>query len=139
MEPDQLRVAITGGDRGVGLGIAVDCASGFLTSLKLNGEWDALVHSAGNPPGGGLTETDDELWDRTMAIDVRCAFVLARESAPAKADWVRYKIPVGRLGEVADVVGVARFLLSAASGFVNGARIPCNGGLNATQADGPPL
>jgi len=190
-----------------------DGAKGFLDALKAHGgQWNALVHSAGNPPGGGLTDTDDELWDRTMGVHVRSAFVLARGLAPAlaesgwgrivaisstagqqayrdhvayctakaalemfvqtlalelggsgvtanaiaptviltklgaevwgqdpqKTQWIKDKIPVGRLGEVTDVVGVARFLLSDDSAFVNGARIPCDGGLNVTQADGPP-
>lgn len=251
-------VVITGGDRGIGLGIALDCAAHgdaiaicgrddaaleqarqqlidagaglvlavksdlatstgaaeFVDELRASGlVWNALVHAAGNPPSGGLAATDDDLWDRTMSIHVRSAFVLARELAPAmaaagwgriiaisstagqqayrdhvayctakaalemlvqslalelgrsgvtansiaptviltklgrevwggnpqKAAWIVDKIPVGRLGEVDDVVGVARFLLSDDSRFVNGARIPCDGGLNVTQADGPPV
>lgn len=251
------RVLITGGDRGIGLGIALDCAQrgdaiaicgrddhaletasarlretgaqfvlpvyADLATPSGAGElvdelhrsdmtWNAFVHSAGNPPAGGLAATDDALWDRTMTVHVRSAFVLARALAPSmvtegwgriiaisstagqqayrdhvayctakaglemlmqslalelggsgvtansiaptviltklgrevwggnpqKAAWITDKIPVGRLGEVADVVGVARFLLSDDSAFVNGARIPCDGGLNVTQADGPP-
>lgn len=250
------RVVITGGDRGIGLGIAKDCAargdalaicgrdgqalkdahgellqlgaasvqvcqadladpegaSRLLRELLTAAPWHGLVHAAGNPPEGGLAETSPDVWDRTMNIHVRSAFVLARGLAPAmaaaghgrivtisstageqayrghvaycsakaalemltrtlalelgdrgvtaniiaptviltklgqqvwgeqpeKAAWIRDKIPVGRLGEVSDVAAVAGFLLSDESEFVNGARIPCDGGLNISQADGPP-
>lgn len=38
------------------------------------------------------------------------------------------RIPVGRLGEPADIAAVVMFLASAAAGFVNGATIDVNGG-----------
>lgn len=257
MAPSPRRVVLTGGDRGIGLGIALDCAmrgdhlalcgrdvqaleqaqdqllqagaasvatvqvdlaepngaSHFARKLPdVGGAWNVLVHSAGNPPAGGLAATDETLWDRTMTLHVRSAFVLAQALAPGmidsgwgrivaisstagqqayrdhlayctakaglemlmqslalelggfgitansiaptviltklgrevwggnpeKAEWITRKIPVGRLGEVEDVAAVTRFLLSSDSSFVNGARIPCDGGLNISQADGPP-
>jgi 2-deoxy-D-gluconate 3-dehydrogenase len=59
-------------------------------------------------------------------------------SHPVQAEWLRAKIPAGRLGEVKDVVGLAMFLLDPENTFINGTVIPCDGGLLAGLADGPP-
>lgn len=59
-------------------------------------------------------------------------------SHPVQAEWLKAKIPVGRLGEVKDVVGLAKFLLDPENTFINGVVIPCDGGLLAGLADGPP-
>jgi len=59
-------------------------------------------------------------------------------SHPVQAEWLKAKIPVGRLGEVKDVVGLAMFLLDPENTFINGTVIPCDGGLLAGLADGPP-
>ena len=59
-------------------------------------------------------------------------------SHPVQEEWLRAKIPAGRLGEVKDVVGLAMFLLDPENTFINGTVIPCDGGLLAGLADGPP-
>lgn len=46
----------------------------------------------------------------------------------ARADSILARIPVGRWGQPADIAGVAVFLASAASAYVNGAIIPVDGG-----------
>lgn len=59
-------------------------------------------------------------------------------SNPLQAEWLRAKIPAGRFAEVTDVVELAVFLLGPNNTFVNGAIIPCDGGLLVGYADGPP-
>ncbi|MEO7015555.1 MAG: SDR family oxidoreductase [Leifsonia sp.] len=45
--------------------------------------------------------------------------------------WVRSRTPAGRWGEVKDLVGTLRFLVSSASDFVNGQVIYVDGGMTA--------
>lgn len=42
------------------------------------------------------------------------------------------RIPVGRFGEISDVVNAALFLCSDAASFINGATFPVDGGMSAT-------
>uniref|UniRef100_UPI003CCBD619 SDR family NAD(P)-dependent oxidoreductase n=1 Tax=Aeoliella sp. TaxID=2795800 RepID=UPI003CCBD619 len=59
-------------------------------------------------------------------------------SHPLQAEWLMAKIPAGRFAQVSDVVELAMFLLGPSNTFVNGVIIPCDGGLLAGYADGPP-
>jgi gluconate 5-dehydrogenase len=45
--------------------------------------------------------------------------------------WVRSRTPAGRWGDVKDLVGTLRFLVSSASDFVNGQVIYVDGGMTA--------
>lgn len=47
---------------------------------------------------------------------------------PAKLEWVLGRIPMRRLGELADLYGPVVFLASDASSFVNGHTLPVDGG-----------
>ena len=47
------------------------------------------------------------------------------------SEWVRTRTPAGRWGEVEDLVGTLRFLVSDASNFVNGQIIYVDGGMTA--------
>ena len=46
------------------------------------------------------------------------------------------RVPAGRLGEPEDISALAVFLASPAAGFVNGAAIPCDGGLSYAAREG---
>jgi NAD(P)-dependent dehydrogenase (short-subunit alcohol dehydrogenase family) len=59
-------------------------------------------------------------------------------SHPVQAAWAQAKIPAGRFAEVADVVRLALFLVSPDNSFLNGTLVPCDGGMVAGFADGPP-
>ena len=59
-------------------------------------------------------------------------------SKPVQAAWLREKIPMGRFGEVADIVELAHYLLGPRNAFVSGAVIPCDGAMRAGFADKPP-
>lgn len=54
-------------------------------------------------------------------------------SDPAKADPVKARIPLGRFGEVREVVEPIMFLLSNGSSYVNGQTLPLEGGLMTGQ------
>lgn len=52
-------------------------------------------------------------------------------SSPSKADPLKANIPLGRLGEVNEVVEPIIFLLSDKSSFINGHCLPIEGGYQA--------
>jgi 2-deoxy-D-gluconate 3-dehydrogenase len=52
----------------------------------------------------------------------------ARAQVPGLNEQVLARTPVGRWGKPADLAGMAVFLCSAASDFVTGTAIPCDGG-----------
>lgn len=52
-------------------------------------------------------------------------------SDPAKADPLKKKIPLGRFGEVSEVVEPIVYLLSDKSGYINGHCLPVEGGFLA--------
>ena len=45
-----------------------------------------------------------------------------------RAAWVLDRIPMGRLGDPADLAGAVVFLLSPASGYITGQLLPVDGG-----------
>lgn len=120
------RALVTGGDRGIGAGIAgrlasqgasvclvardrdalteekakieadgADCAvveadlatidgaqAAIAAALDIAPRWDFLVNNAGIPGGPPLLEMDVDLFDRTFAVHVRAAFMLAQALVP---------------------------------------------------------
>ena len=42
------------------------------------------------------------------------------------------RIPIGRFGDLSDVVNAALYLCSDAASFINGASFPVDGGMSAT-------
>ena len=58
-------------------------------------------------------------------------------SKPVQAEWLRGKIPMGRFGEVSDIVDLAHFLLGPHNSFVSGAVIPCDGAMRTGYNDKP--
>jgi Enoyl-(Acyl carrier protein) reductase len=47
---------------------------------------------------------------------------------PDRAAWVLDRVPMGRLGDPADLAGAVVFLLSPASGYITGHLLPVDGG-----------
>ncbi len=62
-----------------------------------------------------------------FATDLTAALV----ADPAFDSWIRGRTPAGRWGQVEDLVGVAVFLASGASDFVNGQTVYVDGGVLA--------
>ncbi|MEM8955262.1 MAG: SDR family oxidoreductase [Verrucomicrobiota bacterium] len=73
-------------------------------------------------PTAVMTEMGKEVWG----------------NQPVRAEWLLSKIPVGRFAEVDDVVRLVLFLVGPDNTFINGAVIPCDGGLLVGLVDGPP-
>ena len=59
-----------------------DCRRLVRESLAGLGRLDYLVHSASNFHRASLEETDEGLWDSSMNVNARAAFLMAREAAP---------------------------------------------------------
>jgi 3-hydroxybutyrate dehydrogenase len=68
-----------------------------------------LVHNAGIAVSAALRDTTDEDWDRTMAVNVRSAFQLARAIVPEMKEgrW-------GRIVHVASTAGLTGYAYTAA-------------------------
>jgi 3-hydroxybutyrate dehydrogenase len=68
-----------------------------------------LVHNAGIALSAPLKDTSDEDWDRTMAINVKPAFRIARALVPemAKAGW-------GRIVNIASTAGLTGYPYTSA-------------------------
>jgi NAD(P)-dependent dehydrogenase (short-subunit alcohol dehydrogenase family) len=54
----------------------------------------------------------------------------------SSAERIRSRIPLGRLGETAEVAALVRFLCSEDAAYVTGASIPVDGGIWLKSADG---
>ena len=76
------------------------------------GEFGVRVNAIA--PGFILTEMTQKLW-----------------SNPAMHEWGKHNTPLGRLGEVEDLIGAAIFLASEASAFMTGQVIYVDGGFSA--------
>ncbi|MGB1510252.1 MAG: SDR family NAD(P)-dependent oxidoreductase, partial [Paracoccaceae bacterium] len=50
---------------------------------------------------------------------------------PAKVEWIKQKIKLGRIGEVEDIMGAVLFLASDASALITGTSILVDGGWTA--------
>ncbi len=72
------------------------------------------VRVNGLAPGFILTDLTQKLW-----------------SDPTMQDWAKTNTPLGRLGEVEDLVGTAVFLASDASAFMTGQTLFVDGGMSA--------
>jgi len=57
---------------------------------------------------------------------------LSEEQLEGFGKWISARLLVGRSGKPEDVAHVVAFLLSPAAGFITGACIPIDGGMNVT-------
>jgi NAD(P)-dependent dehydrogenase (short-subunit alcohol dehydrogenase family) len=68
-----------------------------------------LVHNAGVAPSAPLERTEDDVWEKTMAVNVTAAFRLARALAPEMA-----RTGFGRIVNVASNAGLRGYAYTAA-------------------------
>ena len=84
--------------------------TGFATSLLAEvGRVDVLINNAGIAESASIAETTDELYDRTMAVNVTAPFALTRALLPPMlaAGW-------GRIVAVASNAGLTGYAYSTA-------------------------
>ncbi len=121
---DGVRVAIVGRDKaalasvaaefgGVALVADVTCRDALFVAVEQAerelGPIGICVHNAGIAPSAPLLATDDAIWDRTMAINVKPAFWLAQWLVPKMiaAGW-------GRIVHVASNAGLTGYAYTTA-------------------------
>jgi 3-oxoacyl-[acyl-carrier protein] reductase len=100
----------------------------------IRGQRGVAVYSATKAGLDGLTRSlARELGGRGIRVNSVAPGYLATDMTKGLSDERKQQIirrtPLGRLGTVDDVVGVVRFLLSPAAGFVTGQTIVVDGGL----------
>jgi NAD(P)-dependent dehydrogenase (short-subunit alcohol dehydrogenase family) len=81
----------------------------LLTELAEAGEVDLLINNAGLAESAPLKKTDDSVWERAMAVNLRAPFELSRALAPGMASrkW-------GRIVNVASTAGLKGYRYTSA-------------------------
>jgi 3-hydroxybutyrate dehydrogenase len=98
-----------------GLAVACDVSDGAALAAAIarvreaQGPITICVHNAGIAESAPLAKTSDEIWERTMAVNVTAAFRLAKLVAPdmVKAGW-------GRIVHVASNAGLTGYAYTSA-------------------------
>ena len=85
-------------------------------AVEHGGKLDALAHVLGGFAGGSpVFETDDEVWDRMMALNLRAAFLTIRAAMPRMLDNGYGRIvAVGSRAGVEAVPGLSAYSVSKA-------------------------
>lgn len=68
------------------VGNEFDCAAAITLLADELGPPTALVNNAGVGPPGGIEDVSAEVWDRTIAVNLRGQFLLARAVVPYMGD-----------------------------------------------------
>lgn len=105
--------------------------------------------SGHHSPGYGPAKAALEMWVRELATQYGPSNVRVNAVAPglflsprfmanggALAEQLGRNTPLHRLGQPYEVAATAAFLLTAAAGYINGAVVPVEGGLFATDPSG---
>ncbi|KAG7302696.1 hypothetical protein JYU34_012647 [Plutella xylostella] len=100
---------------------------------------DHAIYSASKAALDGLTRAMAlELGPHGIRVNAVNPTVIMTEMAkvgwsePARANEMKAKIPLGRFGEVSEVVNAVVFLLSERSSMITGVELPIDGGFLAT-------
>jgi NAD(P)-dependent dehydrogenase (short-subunit alcohol dehydrogenase family) len=89
------------------------------------------VHAAGTQYRAAAAAVPVAAWRDLMAIHLDAPFFLStalHRDQLRRAAWVLDRVPMGRLGDPADLAGAVVFLLSPASGYITGQLLPVDGG-----------
>ena len=120
---------VTGAGRSLGraMALAIAAAGGVVAVARTEAQ---LKETAALDPAGHVIPlpadvSDIEHADQLIARARAAADLFAD---PDRAAWVLDRVPMGRLGDPADLAGAVVFPLSPASGYITGQLLPADGG-----------
>ncbi|MGH2741528.1 MAG: SDR family oxidoreductase [Thermoleophilaceae bacterium] len=94
------------------------------------GPVEILVNNAGWDELKPFVETDEEFWERVIAINFKGCLHTTRAVLPGKlVDALVRAVPMRRLGEPEDVAAAVAFFASDRAGFITGQTLSVSGGL----------
>jgi NAD(P)-dependent dehydrogenase (short-subunit alcohol dehydrogenase family) len=147
VQPDAAQAVAEGITAAGGQAIAVECdvsseaqvQTAIARTVEALGKIDVLIANAGISARSPAEEMTSEQWDRVMAINLRGIWLFDQETGKhmirrgqgGRIIYFLGNIPLGRLGEVEDIVGPAVFLASPASAMVTGHVLSVDGGHTA--------
>ena len=108
-----------------------DCERLIAETLARMGRLDVLVNNAGmSPLYESLDAVSEELFDKTLAVNLKGPFRtdISKGWAPPEGAEVPF-VPLGRMGDPAELAPLALHLASAASSYTTGALIRVDGGI----------
>ena len=112
----------------------------FVASLTTTiGIRDAAPYAASKSGVAGVVRTLAAEWaDRGVRVNAiapgyyRTPLTEGNFADPDRSDWIRSRIPMGRVGEPDDLAGAVVFLASDASAYITGEIVTVDGGWLAT-------
>jgi meso-butanediol dehydrogenase / (S,S)-butanediol dehydrogenase / diacetyl reductase len=121
-------------------------------TIRKFGKLDVLVNNAGFAIFGPFEQTTTEMWRKIMGTDLALEYgsrgvrinavapsftstdaTVEFEKVQTLIDAFRDRLPIGRAATPDEIASVIAFLASEDARFINGAILPVDGGLNASN------
>ncbi|RUT34413.1 SDR family oxidoreductase [Arsenicitalea aurantiaca] len=92
--------------------VAADCARASETARTAFGGLDVLSHNAGIQRYGTVETTDEALWDETLGVNLKGAFLISRAAMPMLRDSKGAVVHMASVQGVASQAGVTAYSVS---------------------------